>query len=47
MPLAVLAILAGVRLTRVVPQEPFYGIAYACLLPVALKLIWDGAWAVV
>jgi uncharacterized protein len=47
MPLAVLAILAGVRLTRLVPQEPFYRIAYACLLPVALTLIWDGAWAVV
>jgi uncharacterized protein len=47
MPLAVLAILAGVRLTRVLAQEPFYRIAYACLLPVALKLIWDGAWAVV
>jgi uncharacterized protein len=46
MPLAVLAILAGVRLTRVLPQEPFYRIAYACLLPVALKLIWDGARAV-
>ena len=46
MPLAVLAILAGVRLTRVLPQEPFYRIAYACLVPVSLKLIWDGAGAV-
>jgi uncharacterized membrane protein YfcA len=43
MPLAVVSILAGVRLTRVLPQEPFYRLAYGCLLLVSLKLIWDGA----
>ncbi len=45
-PLAPLAIMAGVWLTRRVPQEPFYKIAYACLFFISLKLIWDGACAV-
>ena len=41
-PLAPLAILAGIWLTRRVRQEPFYRIAYACLFLVSLKLIADG-----
>ncbi|MCL4765322.1 MAG: sulfite exporter TauE/SafE family protein [Hyphomicrobiaceae bacterium] len=42
MPIAPLAILAGVWLTRRVPQEPFYNIAYACLFVISVKLVWDG-----
>jgi len=43
LPLAPLAMLAGIWATRTIPQEPFYKIAYACLLIISLKLIWDGA----
>ena len=43
LPLAPVFMLAGIRLVRLVPQEPFYRIAYACLFIVSLKLIWDGA----
>ncbi len=42
LPLAPLAMMAGVWLTRRVPQEPFYRIAYAGLLLISLKHIWDG-----
>lgn len=42
LPLAPVSMLAGVWLTRRVPQEPFYNIAYACLLIISLKLVWDG-----
>ena len=41
-PLAPLAMVAGIWLTRRVRQEPFYRIAYACLFLVSLKLIADG-----
>jgi len=41
-PLAPLSMLAGVWLTRRVPQEPFYKIAYACLFIISTKLVWDG-----
>lgn len=41
LPLAPIATLIGVWLTRRIPQEPFYRIAYACLLLISLKLIWD------
>ncbi|MBU2580446.1 MAG: sulfite exporter TauE/SafE family protein [Alphaproteobacteria bacterium] len=40
-PLAPLAMLAGVWLTRRVPQQPFYLILHAALLIVSLKLIYD------
>lgn len=46
LPLAPLAMLAGIWLVRRVPQEPFYRIAYGCLFAVSLKLIWDGGWEV-
>lgn len=46
LPLAPLAMLAGVWLTRRVPQEPFYKIAYASLFVISLKLIYDGVRAV-
>ena len=42
LPLAPLWVMAGIYLVRLVPQEPFYRIAYACLFVVSLKLIWDG-----
>ncbi|MCB1519374.1 MAG: sulfite exporter TauE/SafE family protein [Hyphomicrobiaceae bacterium] len=43
LPLAPLAMMAGVWLTRRVPQEPFYRIAYASLFVISLKLVYDGA----
>ena len=46
LPLAPLAMLTGVWLTRRVPQEPFYKIAYASLFVISLKLIYDGVRAV-
>ena len=46
LPLAPVAMLAGVWLTRRVPQEPFYKIAYASLFVISLKLIYDGVRAV-
>jgi uncharacterized membrane protein YfcA len=42
LPLAPLAMMIGVLLTRRVPQKPFYKIAYACLFLISLKLVWDG-----
>lgn len=42
LPLAPLTMLAGIWLVRRVRQEPFYRVAYACLLVVSLKLMWDG-----
>jgi uncharacterized membrane protein YfcA len=41
-PLAPLAMLVGIWLTRRVRQEPFYRIAYTCLFVISLKLIADG-----
>jgi hypothetical protein len=42
MVLAPLSMWVGIRLTRMVAQEPFYKIAYAGLLLISLKLIADG-----
>ncbi|MEW5964753.1 MAG: sulfite exporter TauE/SafE family protein [Pseudomonadota bacterium] len=42
LPLAPLAMMAGVWATRRIPQEPFYRIAYASLLVIGVKLVWDG-----
>lgn len=41
MPLAPIAMLAGIWLTRRVGQEPFYRIAYAGLLLISIKLVAD------
>lgn len=41
LPLAPVATLAGIWLTRRIAEEPFYRIAYAGLLVVSIKLIWD------
>lgn len=40
-PLAPIAMLAGVWLTRRVPQDPFYAILHAGLLIISAKLIYD------
>lgn len=42
LPLAPIAMLAGIWATRRIPQQPFYRIAYASLFVIGLKLIWDG-----
>lgn len=42
LPLAPLAMLAGIWATRRIAQEPFYRIAYASLLVIGVKLISDG-----
>ncbi|HEX7076298.1 MAG TPA: sulfite exporter TauE/SafE family protein [Hyphomicrobiaceae bacterium] len=47
LPLAPLAMGAGVWLTRRVPQGPFYKILYGCLFVISVKLIWDGLRALV
>lgn len=46
LPLAPLAMMAGVFLTRRVAQEPFYRIAYVSLFIISLKLVYDGLGAV-
>ncbi len=46
LPLAPVAMYAGIWATRRIAQEPFYRIAYGCLLAISLKLIWDGAHAI-
>lgn len=43
LPLAPIAMLTSIWLVRRIPQEPFYRLAYGCLVLVSLKLIWDGA----
>lgn len=43
LPLAPIATLAGIWLTRRIAEEPFYRIAYAGLLVISVKLIWDSA----
>lgn len=42
LPLAPMAMLAGVWLTRRVEQQAFYRIAYTALFVISLKLVWDG-----
>lgn len=42
LPLAFMAIGLGIWLVRRVPQDPFYRIAYAGLLLISLRLLWDG-----
>ncbi len=44
-PFAALAMFAGIRLIRVIAPEPFYRLTYFLVFVVALKLIWDGGWA--
>ena len=41
-PLAPLATLAGAWMVKRISQDLFYQISYAALIPLGLKLIWDG-----
>lgn len=45
-PLAPLSIYAGVKLVRTIAPDTFYRLAYLLIFLVSLKLIWDGATAV-
>jgi uncharacterized protein len=45
LPLAPLATLAGVKLVRTVNQQVFYGVIYSAMAVIGIKLIWDGAFA--
>jgi uncharacterized protein len=40
-PFAIAATFAGVRLTRIIPQELFYRLVVTALFVVSLKLIYD------
>ncbi len=40
---AALAVFAGVRLVRIIPQDMFYKLVTWALLLVSLKLLWDTA----
>jgi hypothetical protein len=42
LPLAPLAIMAGIWLVRRISEEPFYKIAYGSLFVISIKLTWDG-----
>ncbi len=41
LPLAPISMAAGIWMTRRISQDSFYAIAYAGLLAISLKLIWD------
>lgn len=45
MPLAPLGMWLGIRLHRLVPEEPFYRICYGAVALVGCKLVWDGVQA--
>ncbi|MEJ1936979.1 hypothetical protein WDZ92_42855, partial [Nostoc sp. NIES-2111] len=40
-PAGIVATLAGVRLTRIVPERPFFIAVQIALFLVSLKLVWD------
>lgn len=42
MPAAAIAVFAGVRLVKIVPEKIFFTVITWALLAVSLKLIWDG-----
>lgn len=42
MPVAAVAVLAGVRLVRVLPEKLFFRLVTWALLAISAKLIWDG-----
>lgn len=46
MPAAALAVFAGVRLVRLLPEVLFFRLVTWALLLISLKLIWDGARAI-
>ena len=42
MPVAAVAVFAGVRLVRVLPEALFFRIVTWALLGISVKLVWDG-----
>lgn len=44
---AVIAVFAGVRLVKIMPERLFFRLVIWALLAISLKLIWDGAWGLV
>ena len=42
MPAAAVAVFAGVRLVKIVPEQLFFRVITWALLLVSLKLMWDG-----
>jgi hypothetical protein len=42
LPLAPIGMGLGIKALHVIPEKPFYRIAYAALFCVGLKLVWDG-----
>jgi uncharacterized membrane protein YfcA len=47
LPLAPLGMFIGIKLHHVIPEKPFYRLCYTMVLIVGLKLLWDGATAIV
>lgn len=45
LPVAPVGMLLGIRMLHVIPEKPFYRIAYVLVFLVGLKLAWDGVWA--
>lgn len=46
MPLAPIGMLLGIKALHIIPEKPFYRFAYIALFCVGLKLLWDGASAI-
>jgi len=42
LPLAPIGMLLGIRLLHIIPEKPFYRIAYVLVFLVGCKLLWDG-----
>jgi uncharacterized membrane protein YfcA len=42
MPAAAVAVFAGVKLVKIIPERLFFQIVTWALLAISLKLIWDG-----
>lgn len=45
-PLAIVSTLAGAAIVRRVRAEAFYPFMYAMIFLIGVKLVWDGAWAI-
>lgn len=42
LPIALAGMFAGIKLHDVIPEEPFFRVAYVLIFVVSIKLIWDG-----
>ncbi|WP_417687076.1 sulfite exporter TauE/SafE family protein [Roseibium sp.] len=47
LPLAPIATLAGVKLVKIVNQDLFYGLIYAVMVVIGIKLVWDGIFSLI